>query len=266
MSQHSSAALPEVPARVLADESAAIPRSAALLLWREAVALFRDPPPPPPDAAWPQGDGHVVLVLPPFLCTDRVTRHLRNWLDALGYASRGWELGRCLTPSEAVVSACAERIEALARRERGRLSLLGISLGGVIAREAAKRRPLDVRQVITLCSPFRPAIARRAEPIFRLAARGRSEAFGAYLTALGTPPPAPTSAFFTRSDGIVPWQSCLNGESALAENIEIEGAAHATISRHPEVLATLAERLAQQDGAWRPRATAKPPRPGGPKP
>ncbi len=237
-------------ARIFAADGAVARPSLALLL-RDLSALLRDPPPPPPAVELPRGDGHAVLVFPPFLHGDRMTMPLRRYLAALGYRPFGWGFGRCLGPSDALLARTTALVAELARRQGSPLSLVGISLGGVLARETAKCQPAAVRQVITLCSPFRLPTASNLELLFRLAAARHAASFDHLLATLALPPPVPTSAIFTRRDGIVAWQSCLNGEAALAENIEVEGA-HSTIGRNPAALAVLADRLAQRPGHWRP--------------
>jgi hypothetical protein len=46
--------------------------------------------------AHPRGDGHCVLVLPPFGATDAYTSPLRVALRGLGYSTHGWGLGQNL--------------------------------------------------------------------------------------------------------------------------------------------------------------------------
>lgn len=219
-------------------------------LWRllgEFRAFLFDPLPAAPGPDVPQGDGHPVLVFPPFLYGDDMTRPLRGFLEACGYVAYGWELGRNLGPTDAVIEGTARLVAKTSKAHGRKVSIVGISLGGIMAREAAKRHPACVRRVITLCSPFRLPTAANIEPLFRLFAARHSRAFIPLIPGLADPPPVPTTALYTKSDGIVAWQSCLNPESALAENIEVTGA-HSTIGRNPQALAIVAERLARPEG------------------
>jgi hypothetical protein len=59
----------------------------------------------------------------------------------------------------------------------------------------------------------------------------------------------PATAIFSRSDGIVAWQGCLEQEGPLAENIEVEGS-HCGLGHNPVVLHAIADRLAQPEGQW----------------
>jgi hypothetical protein len=61
----------------------------------------------------------------------------------------------------------------------------------------------------------------------------------------------PSTAIYTRSDGIVAWQGCREQESATTQNIEVEGS-HSGLGYNPTVLYAIADRLALPEGEWRP--------------
>src|SRR5580700_11742898 len=105
-------------------------------------------------AAAPRGDGHGVLVFPGLLAGDSSTVPLRAFLRWLGYNVRGWDLGRNHGPSEAVLAGLPRAVLDHATRTGRPVSLVGWSLGGIYAREMARRHPRQVRQVITLGSPY----------------------------------------------------------------------------------------------------------------
>ena len=60
----------------------------------------------------------------------------------------------------------------------------------------------------------------------------------------------PATAIYSRSDGIVAWQGCLEQDGPLAEIIEVEGS-HCGLGHNPLVLHAIADRLAQPEGEWR---------------
>jgi hypothetical protein len=60
----------------------------------------------------------------------------------------------------------------------------------------------------------------------------------------------PTTSIFSRSDGICAWQTCVNEERALVENIEVYGS-HCGLGHHPAAVYAVADRLAQPEGQWR---------------
>src|SRR6201998_2989712 len=102
----------------------------------------------------PRGDGHPVLVLPGLAASDVSTQPLRTYLKAQGYAPHGWEAGRSRGLRTGVEAGIDARLVELAQRYNRKVSLIGWSLGGVFAREAARRSSDLVRQVITLGGPF----------------------------------------------------------------------------------------------------------------
>ena len=106
-------------------------------------------------AAAPRGDRHGVLVFPGLLAGDSSTVPLRAFLRWLGYDVRGWDLGRNHGPTEAVLAGMPRAVLDHAMRTGRPVSLVGWSLGGVYAREMARLHPRQVRQVITLGSPYR---------------------------------------------------------------------------------------------------------------
>ena len=212
--------------------------------WLEFASLL---PALPILQAAPRGDGHPVLVLPGWLASDRSTQALRWFLRDRGYHAHGWRLGRNHGPSSQIVSGLAERLATLRARHGRTVSLVGWSLGGIYARELARRRPDDVRQVITLASPFRDPDATSAL-ITRLAG-ARPSRSPDVLERLRSPLPVPTTAIYTRTDGIVAWQSCVEPRGPRSESVEV-GTSHCGMGHHPAALLVIADRLAQPEGTW----------------
>ncbi len=198
----------------------------------------------------PRGDGHPVLVLPGLMASDFSTRALRRFLRAHGYEVHGWGLGRNVGPTPAIVEGLGRRFRELRQRFGRRLTLIGWSLGGIFARELARHFAADVRQVITLASPFRDVAATNV-PGFVWRRHDPYPGRGGTWSALAAPLPVPVTAIYSRSDGIVAWRSCAVDAGPLAENIEVESS-HLGIGHHPVVLLTIADRLAQPEGSWVP--------------
>ena len=202
-------------------------------------------------ASAPRGDGHPVLVFPGMAASDLSTVPLRRWLRALGYAVHGWEQGRNLGPRADVMAASLARIRALREQHGAKVSLIGQSLGGIYARELAKQASDDVRFVITLGTPFTGGA--RSSNAWRLfeALNGRDHFAPAVRAGMRQAPPVPTSSIYSRSDGVVAWQCCLQAEGQRTENIEVDGS-HTGMAVNPLVLHAIADRLAQPEGAWQP--------------
>ena len=91
--------------------------------------------------AAPRGDGHGVPVFPGLLAGDPSTGSLRGFLRWLGYDVRGWDLGRNYGPTEAVLAGLPRAVLDHSERTGRPVSLIGWSLGGIYAREMARRHP-----------------------------------------------------------------------------------------------------------------------------
>ena len=163
----------------------------------------------------PKGDGHPVLVLPGLVASDTSTRPLRSFLKSRGYAVSGWRQGRNLGLRHGVQHAMVDLVQELNDTHGRKVSLVGWSLGGLYARQLAKMMPERVRSVITLGSPFAAGPkATNAWRVYEMASGRRADEedprFGGSLA--GTPP-VPTTAIFSRTDGICAWQGCMEKTS-----------------------------------------------------
>ena len=201
----------------------------------------------------PRGDGHPVLVLPGFMASDTSTVPMRNLLEQLGYDVVGWELGRNVQITDARIAAMADCLVRLHRRTGRKVSIIGWSLGGLLARELAKLHPEMVRQVISLGSPL--SNDRGISKVRRLfealnGAVPEPQRRGRFLD-LEAPPPVPSTSIYTRTDGVVAWQGSIQPEGPQRENIEVH-ASHIGLGVNPTVMWVLADRLAQKEGEWRP--------------
>jgi pimeloyl-ACP methyl ester carboxylesterase len=200
----------------------------------------------------PRGDGHAVLVLPGLLATDLTTQPMRGFLRALGYRPRGWRLGRNLGPTSFAIEGMRRTVEQLADTTGSSVSLVGWSLGGIYARELARETPDAVRRVITLGSPF--ALTNPAESRADRAYQRRSHLHSLRIPTraqVARPIPVPSTAVYSRRDGIVSWRSCIERPTDLHENIEVR-CAHLGFGVDPATLWAVADRLAQPAGTHRP--------------
>ena len=200
----------------------------------------------------PRGDGHAVLVFPGLLGTDSSTRPLRLVLRALGYDVHGWGQGRNLGPQPRPLAESLARIRELSDRHGRSVSLIGQSLGGIYARELAKQAPEDVRQVITLGTPFTGKPGPSNVSRLYEALNGREHLDPAVRAARRVPPPVPTTSIYSRTDGIVAWRCSVEPLGPHAESIDVPAASHAGMGVNPLVLKVIVERLAQPAGQWKP--------------
>ena len=168
-------------------------------------------------SAAPRGDGHPVLVFPGLLASDLSTQPLRGFLKAQGYAGARLEAGPQSRPAAGRRGRHARPHRGALRAPRQRkLSLVGWSLGGIYARQLAKRVPDKVR------SRDQPGQSVRRQPQGDQRLEGLRVRLGPAASRIATdhiagplsdPPPVPTTSVFSRSDGICAWQTCLNEEA-----------------------------------------------------
>jgi hypothetical protein len=146
-------------------------------------------------------EGPPLLVIPGFLASDRSTLGLQRALAQAGYRATGWGLGINRGARPDILERIAGQVE---RHGRGRpVILVGWSLGGVFAREVAKRRPDLVAKVVTLGAPFSgDPRANNAWRLYELVAGHKVDAPPIDVRP-GEKPPVPTLALWSRRDGVV---------------------------------------------------------------
>jgi pimeloyl-ACP methyl ester carboxylesterase len=223
------------------DRTGKVGRPSIFLTMREAWSLFYYPKAPDP-AEMASGRGHVVLLVPALFTTDAVTRPLRRFLDACGYRSFGWSLGVNWGPTQRLVTGLRRRLAELREIEGGPVSVVGLSFGGLLARDLAYQCPNDVAQVITIASPLRLPTATILEPVIHLCALCYSSAMD--IARLASPLPVPAAAIYTRQDGIVAWESC-RSDDLDCQAIEVDGS-HFAVCRNPDVFRAVARRLSDR--------------------
>ena len=202
-----------------------------------------------------RGDHHPVLILPGFLADDPSTVPLRYVLRGQGYWVHGWQLGRNLGPTQRIIDGLIARLTTLYERHEKPVSIVGWSLGGIYARRLARRYPHMVRQVITLGSPFRIDPERNRSAVSglydRLSPRHSvsvDELLPGHEAGHLT---VPTTAIYTRTDGVVRWWQCIESVGDERENIEVRGS-HSGLGFNTAVIYAISDRLAQPAGDWKP--------------
>jgi pimeloyl-ACP methyl ester carboxylesterase len=211
----------------------------------------------------PRGDGHPVMVLPGFSTDDSMTKVLRYYLRKQGYAVQSWGFNRNTGLAGNIEERVAERVEKLAKRSGQKVSLVGHSLGGLIARHVAHDLPDSVRQVITIGSPngMDEKSSNVTGLLTKVYASFNPEAVMRESNLRLTPerlerwrrsPDVPLTAIYSRTDGIVHWTACLDPEDhEFSQNVMVP-ASHVGLVHHPLTLWVLADRLSQKEGEWQP--------------
>jgi pimeloyl-ACP methyl ester carboxylesterase len=198
------------------------------------------PPPFPRDAA--RGAGQKVIVLPGFAAHDVTTARLRDFLKRQGFRPHAWTCGVNIGPVKDVLFSIERQVEQVAGE--GKVALLGVSLGGTMARAIARRRPEKISRVITLGSPIRVPVISPLAPVAEVAALLWEEQARADLPYIADPLPVPLTALVSPIDGVVDWRGCVPDPGDNVEVIEIEEA-HTAMCANVMVQRIIAGRLAR---------------------
>ena len=171
----------------------------------------------------PRGSGEPVMVVPGFATDDSWTVRMRRFLASIGYEVRGWNVGRNDGRVPKLIPAVVEQTEKLASDCGQPIRLIGWSLGGYLVREAARERPDLVERVITLgvLVVGGPAYTASA-PMYLKRGYDLEEIASTVLEREKRPIMVPVFAVYSRSDGVVKWQSCIDTfANPLVEHHEV---------------------------------------------
>ncbi len=179
-----------------------------------------------------------VMLLPGFGTHPARMKPLGRVLEAAGHRVSDWGLGFNFGPTQERFERLCERAVAMARKEGEPLVLVGWSLGGIFAREVARRHPEAVRLVITMGTPFSgDRRANKAWRAYQLIA-GHSVDEPPIGLEMSAKPPVPTIALWSARDGIVsPRSACgRKGERDVAIAMRCT---HLGFAAHPDVAAMI---------------------------
>jgi triacylglycerol lipase len=231
-------------------------------LWRESrfplelASLVRDP------IYKGQGvedaGGQPVLLIPGFLAGDDSLGLMTQWLRRTGHRTRKAGFRSNIDCSEAAVERLEERLEVMAETQGRKVSIVGQSRGGTLAKVLAVRRPDLVAGVIALGSPIvdplaiHPLVHMQVYAVGTLGTLGlrgffkRSCRFGNCCESFWQDLERPVSrrvgflSLYSKSDGIVKWQACLDPSAA---HLEVP-TSHVGMAVHPKVYRAVAGALA----------------------
>jgi pimeloyl-ACP methyl ester carboxylesterase len=215
---------------------------------REFSALVRDPV--FRGRGVPHGDGRPVLLIPGLLAGDWHLRVLDNWLGRIGYRPYLSGILFNVQHSERMLSGLRRRLTEVHSETGKRVSIIGHSRGGLLAKVLSQRRPLMVEQVITLGAPLADwtdlaALTHHAVGVVRMAneiAYGRRlNAEGRFSHDLEAAPLVPTTSIFTKSDETVNFRACIRPD---IPSMAVWGS-HNGLLVNPEVYRLLGRLLAR---------------------
>lgn len=200
------------------------------------------------------GDGHPVVIFPGLGADGKSVATLVAHCRALGYDAFDWGQGFNTGPKgnlDAWLLALKSQVVDLLAGHTQQATLIGWSLGGLYAREVGKLMAPQIRQVITMGTPFNSeADHTNAGWLFRLLGGDSTAIDPALSRRLRTPPPMRTTSIYSRTDGVVAWQTCRHGKgSHLVDDIEVKGS-HIGMGWNRAVLAAVTDRLRQPPGPW----------------
>ncbi|MFK8054054.1 MAG: hypothetical protein AB8F65_13895 [Woeseiaceae bacterium] len=221
-------------------------------------------------------EARLLIVVPGFGADDSSTVPMRRFLKNKGYRVEGWGLGRNLAGvnmphtlndlaaswdvepraeynGEASVpylcDRLTERVQTRATETGLPVTIIGWSLGGYLAREAARDLPAIVNQVITMGSPTigGPKYTSAAK-FFSSRAMDLDWIETEITKRENCPIQQPITLIYSKSDGVVGWTAAQDYYSANVETIEVNGA-HLGLGFNPTVwrhVLTALDRLQSQ--------------------
>ncbi len=197
----------------------------------------------------PRGAGQPVMLLPGLFNTDRSMGLMKRYLRAIGYDVHGWELGRNFGQRSVGRDGAAlfDRIAATADATGQPVALVGVSLGGIMARLAAHRLPPGcVAQVVTVAAPY--AGSARSTRVWRLYEWISGESVDdpavlAMAEEVRRPLPVPSTAIWSASDGLVNGFGCHVVDEPGCRAIEVPSS-HYGVQTRATILRAVAEALA----------------------
>lgn len=162
-----------------------------------------------------------VVLVPGFGAGELTLEPLRRYFLKRGIPAEHWGLGANRGNAERDCHRLIERLQVAYSRSGIQITLVGWSMGGVIAREVARAIPDVVKRVVTLGAPV------VGGPTFTLAAgfwgeaRCKEIAQRLAVRDIDQPVTAQIIAFFSKNDGVVSWPACIDRVSHRVVHYEV---------------------------------------------
>jgi len=206
-----------------------------------------------------------VLLVPGFMAGDMTLSFMSRALRQEGFRTYRSHMRANVGCTLNAAAQLETRLESIAIRRGSRVQIVGHSLGGMLARGLAVRRPDLISSIITLGSPMlapgahHAALTRSVDVLIRLSRAGLPGLMSEECVAgscarqsfdesrLPLPTGVDFTAIYSQRDGIVDWRACVDPE---AEGIEVT-ASHVGMAVDPRVIGHVIESLARGAGSSR---------------
>ena len=197
-----------------------------------------------------EGHGDPVVLVPGFLAGDGTLGWMSRVLRDHGYRTYRSHIRANVGCTLNAAAQLEMRLETVAARRGGPVQVVGHSLGGMLARGLAVRRPDLVSGIVTLGSPMlapgahHRSLSASVRMLVRLSAAGVPGLMAADCVGgdcartsfeesrLPVPDGVGFTALYSRRDGIVDWRACVD---PLAESVEVT-ASHLGMAVDPRVI------------------------------
>ncbi|WP_284534476.1 esterase/lipase family protein [Nocardioides sp. T2.26MG-1] len=201
--------------------------------------------------------GDPVILVPGFLAGDGTLALMARALRAQGFRTYRSQIHANIGCTLNAAAQLETRLESIALRRGTRVQIVGHSLGGMLARGIAVRRPDLVSNIVTMGSPMlapgahHPSLAASVDLLVRLSKAGipglmseecvagscARQSFGESRQPL--PAGVDFTAVYSKRDGIVDWRACVD---PLARAVEVT-ASHLGMAFDPRVIDVVGDAL-----------------------
>lgn len=203
-----------------------------------------------------------VVLVPGFLAGDASLALMARALRERGHRTYRSHIRANVGCTVAAADQLESRIASVVARRGGPVRIVGHSLGGMIARGLAVRRPDLVAGIVTLGSPMlapgahHTSLTRSLDALVRLSRAGvpglmaleciagecARASFDESRRLL--PPQVAFTAVYSRRDGIVDWRACVD---PLATPVEVRSS-HLGMAVDPTVISAVLRALSERSG------------------
>lgn len=185
----------------------------------------------------------TAILLPGFGAGPRSMGVMESFLRRRGHRVRDWGLGRNTGDAKQLRAKLQRVVEESIEAHGEPVALVGWSLGGYIAREYAREHPDEICRVVTLGSPVigGPRYTATAE-WYRSKGHDLDAIERAVMDRYATPLRVPVTAIYSRHDGVVAWQACIDRWSPNVRHVEVDET-HVGLGFAPRVLGLVADEL-----------------------